>query len=380
MPGLKNLLRLSLSAIVVVQLAATAFVVATGADAQIAVRRSPIVTAQARFGVGGETQAPEDIAQWDMICFCETTVGTPHSVIRMDTNGRILFKALGGATLATLRAAVPNLSESQLRTLEDWSLVHKSGGTYWTSFPALGPDKSRSLRAALNQEARALLPRISKDAATISQILAKEELETHAYAVIFSYVLDGLVWDELKAKGIGVPWAVTADHPFWNGLFWAVFPKRSEAPGTDTFANGPVTVRVLWTAKTLPALNRMMNSPEFTAWLKMNSSLPIRSKMTNFRYQGEYIRFPVIANDSSDPIFKAGSRMAEKIAERIVVRDWSGFAPGTDRRQAAVIAAHEFIWECLTALRHAGVVTAPPQKSQDDLKSLAPFVIATVAR
>jgi hypothetical protein len=43
------------------------------------------------------------LADFDLICFCNSRVSTPHFVVRMDDNGAILYTARAGATRGRVR-------------------------------------------------------------------------------------------------------------------------------------------------------------------------------------------------------------------------------------------------------------------------------------
>lgn len=88
------------------------------------------------FGQGGQASgsAPTDISKWDLICFCITSVNTPHFAVRADTNGQVLYYAQNGATKAQLQQAIgAPLAESQLALLRDWRLLKLNGDVYTTS-------------------------------------------------------------------------------------------------------------------------------------------------------------------------------------------------------------------------------------------------------
>jgi hypothetical protein len=99
----------------------------------------------AQASPGKVESLPNDLSQWDLICFCVTSVNTPHFAVRADTNGRILYLAQNPITKAQLQQdlGVPVL-ESQLALLSDWRLLKHDGETYVTNIPILGPEKIAS--------------------------------------------------------------------------------------------------------------------------------------------------------------------------------------------------------------------------------------------
>ena len=47
--------------------------------------------------------APDDLAAWSLHCFCITARRTPHGVVRLDRNGRLLHAARHGISRGALR-------------------------------------------------------------------------------------------------------------------------------------------------------------------------------------------------------------------------------------------------------------------------------------
>src|SRR3954468_16129691 len=78
-------------------------------------------------------QAAPSIGDWDLVCFCNSRVRTPHFIVQMDNNGEILYAARAGTTREALQRAGIRASESQLRLLEDWSLLSDSAGVLRTA-------------------------------------------------------------------------------------------------------------------------------------------------------------------------------------------------------------------------------------------------------
>ncbi|WP_125795948.1 hypothetical protein [Amycolatopsis sp. WAC 01376] len=46
---------------------------------------------------------PDDLAKWGLHCFCLGARSTPHHIVRMDDNGRLLFRARLGVSRTELR-------------------------------------------------------------------------------------------------------------------------------------------------------------------------------------------------------------------------------------------------------------------------------------
>jgi hypothetical protein len=111
------------------------------------------------FAQEATTTEPRDLSKWDLICYCITSVGTPHFAVKADTNGRILYAAQKGLTRKQIEEAVPSPAlTSQLGLLRDWRMLKRTGDIYTTNIPVLGPEKMDQMRARMTEMARGIEP------------------------------------------------------------------------------------------------------------------------------------------------------------------------------------------------------------------------------
>ncbi|GGZ44964.1 hypothetical protein GCM10011273_34630 [Asticcacaulis endophyticus] len=89
---------------------------------------------------------PEDLTQWDLHCFCINAVRTPHRIIKMDDNGRLLFLAREGISIAALRQRGTRVTDSQINLLETFNMLRREGDVVTTAIPVLGPAQMAPLR------------------------------------------------------------------------------------------------------------------------------------------------------------------------------------------------------------------------------------------
>jgi hypothetical protein len=333
-----------------------------------------IISATALYGgvatSAAGSNAPDDLSKWDLICFCNTVEYTPHRVLKADDNGRILFYASKGATKEQLAAASLKPLESQLMVLRDWHLLKKDGDIYTTSIPVLGPDRISHIRSVLHSIAAQVADHSRSDVAVIVRALRERHLDEHEYAVVFSYVLDGLVWERLDARSTAPNWDITASHPFWSGLFWATFPKREGVPGTNSRQLGNVTLRLMWTDETLPFISNLQSSPDVEAFLKsikdgQANAAPIKSKDGEWRLVNAdgTMQVPVIHERKGDVIYDAGMRISDalvsKLLEPKLLKSLKPYIPYASDYEESIIIAHEFIWSVLDAMLAKGEITKP---------------------
>jgi hypothetical protein len=164
---------------------------------------------------------------------------------------------------------------------------------------------------------------------------------------------------------------VTPDHPFWNGAFWAVYPKRSGVPGTNDVFEGRVTLKMLWTDRTLEPMNALGQSAALRELLKSVDesrldSTPIQlSNGAVWHLSGlnGELKVPVIHQHEDDPIHHKGKLIAACVADALT-KDPSaqailGSIPKVNPQEALPIITHEFIWDLIDRLSADGAVHPP---------------------
>jgi len=164
---------------------------------------------------------------------------------------------------------------------------------------------------------------------------------------------------------------ITADHPFWSGALWAVYPRR-EAPGTNSRSYGGWSLWVMWTQPVQPLLAPLYRSSLVEPFLSdieksgTVSDPDVRSQMLALGILAAdgKPRVPIIREVDSDAVFSSSRAIAHKISEGMLRATQ---APGLlaltgarDRGVALIIAYHEFMWELLAYLEKTEVVFPPP--------------------
>ncbi len=301
---------------------------------------------------------PDDLAEWGLHCFCLGARSTPHHVVKMDDNGRLLFRARLGVTRTELRQHGIDPLDSQIALLRAYHLIAVEGERLETTFPVLGSEETAGLRIRMAELAEVVAAEVATDVTALADVLTDQGLTRSVYAVLFGYVIDGLIWDRLRSDGLLPSGELSVERPYWNGAFWAVYPPREGAMGTNEIEEAGVRLTMVWTDETVRALNRLAEAPALRSALRAVSrgSLPREALVAD---GGEVWTLfdderrptiPVIRRRDSDPLHKIGLRIAEKIVSALV----------RELPQASVVvAAHELIWSVVDALEMAGMVRRP---------------------
>jgi hypothetical protein len=299
---------------------------------------------------------PPDLAEWGLHCFCLTARQTPHSIVRLDDNGRLLYRAVRGVTVAALRNEGFAAGESQIRLLQAFGLLRKTGDRLATAFPVLGSDVVVPLRGRIADVTHDLAEAIAADAAGICTILGNAGHAASAYAVVFGYALDGLLWRRLARRNVLPATRLGIDHPFWRGAFWAVHPERVGAAGTNETEEGRASLVTVWTA-------------ELAASLRMTTVIgPVRDacRRVDDEHDGLFasgLPVPVVKARRGDLIHRLASRIAAIVARFLLDpprgRVLLGLLPGVAGEVATVIVAHELIWDLMARCVANRIVPEP---------------------
>jgi hypothetical protein len=303
----------------------------------------------------GSQDVPDDLAQWGLHAFALGARSTPHSVVAMDDNGRLLYHAREGVTLGELEARGVTASQSQLALLRAYDLVTVDGDRVTTAFPVVGPEVFGPLRPRIRRLAADLVPRIGGAVAAISAELDRRGHAGGDYAVVFGHAVDGLLWDRLRTHGLAPTTELSIERPYWNGAFWAIYPPITGAAGVNEHQGTEATLVMVWTDATSSALWDLARSEAGSALVNDPTG------------QND---IPVLAADDGDPLHRHSMSIADVIA-RTLRTDPGAQAlldaiPDGGRHEDVLILAHELIWEIMEALVAAGHLLLPPGMSGQD--------------
>lgn len=328
-------------------------------------------------------QAPS-IRDWKLVCFCNSRVRTPHFVVQMDNNGVILYAARSGTSRTRLRADGIPTSDSQLRLLVDWELLKVQGDSLRTAFPVLGPDATKTLRAELRTLATRVLPDLRPLVDSAVRLMRQRMDSTAVYSAVFSYILDGLVWDSLAPGAELVATDITVDHPFWHGAFWAISSERDNAPGTNSSRlDDSASALLTWTQTTLELQQRLETGKNGAAIARaVRQSDPATLPATLAPYKlfspDRKPRFALIDERGSDPTPAAARALAGAIARGF--RSWieKSDLPRrlgiSDSGLATLILYHEHMWDLLDGMVAGGAFPKPVTPRQPTPSDIAPLI------
>jgi hypothetical protein len=325
----------------------------------------------------GDAVSPPDLREYALHCFSPAARRTPQSLVGLDTNGRILCAARRGASRAELDACGPT-TESQLVLLELFGLLSQSGGIYRTLFPILDAETLREVEPAVNRAAEQAHAAIRDSVRAMGAMLRRQGFDGFGYAVVFGHAIDGRTWDELGRRGLLPPTELSIGEPWWRGTFWARYPRRADAAGTNEVRiGGGARLVMVWTEPVSGPLRDLERAAELVAHLRamLEGSPPPAATLTDgagrrwVLQRGQRPVIPVVRD--GDEIDRHARIIARHVA--IVVEQLAAGQgpPETDHPARTVILGHELIWELTHRLlanedvdQPAALSTAAPTTEQ----------------
>lgn len=289
---------------------------------------------------------PDDLRAWSLHCFCLGARSTPHRIIAADGNGRLLLMARHGIVRQDLSEF--EALETRLALLAAYDLVRIEGEIVRAAFPILGIEESRHLDKCAGNLADRHIDKAEAFARTIAADLAGVGLARSREAMIFGHVLDGLTWTVLAKMDALPDTGLSIDHPYWNGAFWARYPRPAETGGTNEVHAGNATLVMVWVDANAAALSAIGAAPATWQALK---ALPVGAK--SMELLG--MRIPVVSDEAPPG---SGEGLARLAAECILegTRELESVLANIDPKIRTVIFGHDLIWALAERLHERGVL------------------------
>lgn len=334
------------------------------------------VVPAARSQVAHQDEYPADINRYEFLGYSGgQEILSADAVVRADNNWSILLACLGGKTREELRAMGVDFTESQVMLLSAMRFVEVKKETgpekIVTTLPILGVNEKQALIQRVRAAAREVEPIIREDLSALVKTLKEAGFEDRAFSILFSAVVDGLVWFPLRAQGFVTEFALTPQRPLYDGVFWAYSPKRDFRCGTNIAMGQDVFVVLNWSDGPQEKIQQAFNWPNLRLLHDdlVQHSLVVQEGLKRelapygiFDENGR-LTVPVIEMKADAPLFQLCQSIAVKIVMSIgqklnpeALKEEFGFS---DKEQAFVVAYHEWMWEFMGYLEERGVLKKP---------------------
>lgn len=305
--------------------------------------------------------------------YVTATGSGPQSVLDVDNNVELVFACQTPQDLQTLQSRKIEVTESQLLLLAAWHLLEQDDqGRFQTSFPILGPSKTAELRRMARQAAEKIASELDPDIHRFLNVLESRGWQKNGFTLLFSLVLDGLVWDILEERGTVPPREISAESPFWAGTVWVLYPQRALSCGTNTVAEGGLAVKINWSPQAIPQMHLLVTGRGMEALFSAArsggaSNDPQVRRMFQgyglFDEKGTWVVPNLRANAETDPVYGASQRLAARVAERLDEGQRSDalqrLIGAGARSDLVIIFYHELMWELLDLLDERNLVHLP---------------------
>lgn len=305
--------------------------------------------------------------EWNSIAFCSYTMYHPFKYVKADNNWEIIRALQTPHTRIELDSIGIGNTDSQLMLLQIEGLIDERDDGKWISLmPVLDSLQTVAVRAFSRNVADDLYPRIKDDCSALVDFLKQQKQSESAFAILFSYVLDGKV---LKAFHTYEEMQSAAT---WEGACWALYFPRDFSCGTNTYDK---RLAVCWNK----------NQPEFVR-TELNRETFIGPFLEDYEKYGKIVS-PAVADQAQNlgitaadgslriPVIDTGDNDAalNVFSHRItdtIVRYFtdSGIATafqekfGIDssrKKLASVMLYHEVMWELVDLLVADRVIHYP---------------------
>jgi len=326
-----------------------------------------------------EGYAP-DIEQYEFLRFSGGQERmSPDRVVRADNNWEILLACLERKTKKELKGMDIKFTESQLMLLRAMRFIDYDDEVIRTTMPILGVKEKQELISYLRRLAQDMEPVLKDDIHQLKEILTSQGYPDHVFSILFSGVIDGVVWFPFRAQGLVKEFSLSEERPLFDGVYWAYCPKRDFRCGSNIAIGKETFVVVNWSdgpQKKIQKVFHWENLYSMQEQMDQHGQIvdeDLISQLIPYGVVDEqgHMTVPVFEMKLDDPVFLACQSMAEKIVGFInqnldieALRTEYGFS---DKEAAFVVVYHEWMWEFMEYLVEKGLIDKPLAFKQPEL-------------
>lgn len=319
---------------------------------------------------------PSDFAQYEFLRYSGgQEIFSPEKIVSSDNNWEILLSCLGGKTREELQENGIDFTESQLMLLKAMGFIDYIKGPepekLITILPILGFSEKKALIQKVRSLANEIAPQLGDDLKNLEEALHKKGWGGHTFSILFSAVVDGIVWFPFIEQGFVKEFALDQSRPLFDGVYWAYYPKREFRCGTNIAIGDDVFMILNWSDGPMQKIQEVFHWDNLYA---LRDEFLKHGRVTDEELKSEIIPYHVVNDDghftvpmiemkADDQIFLICQSLAAKIVGFIgqnldldKLKEEFGFA---DKEKAFVVAYHEWMWELMEYLDGQGLVRKP---------------------
>ena len=323
--------------------------------------------------VEGQEGSLNNIKENEIICYCVAQQSTPDFILSLDNNWELVLKLKHARTISQLDSLGIKYTLSQLQLLQQWSIITKTeNGAYKTTINLFDSIQTKQLRDYSKELSKNIILQITPDIENLKLNLKQIDREKNIYTILFSYILDGKVWDDLENKKLILKNEISLDAPLWKGEFWSLYPKRDFSCGTNSISDSGYSIKVNWSENIIPKMIPFVS--RFDLQEKILNDLISKGKVENEEAKnvfGPYNFFdkngnftvPIIKEENNNTTYKIAKAISEKVTSFIEtqfdnskLKKMFGF---DNSSQMIIILYHEMMWDMLNILEQQNIITRP---------------------
>lgn len=315
--------------------------------------------------------------------FVDCRMSHPGHFLNLGNNWEIVNVCKSGKSIDELKAMNIKHSQKQLNNLIACNLLQFDNNKYITAFPLFNEKETKEIRAISKNISNDIFKIIEKDFNILMNEVEKQGFKKNLYTILFSYVMDDLVWKELENRKIVTMRVIDVENPFWAGNIWFM-AKRNFSCGTNTYdADNNYLLKINWSENQTVLINSF---PQETFLQSLSqgkhtnlSLIDIANKYGITDLNGN-ITVPVIERNDNDKIHVISKKIANDITDYIVNQyNYDEFVKTyniNSKNESIVILFHEIMWDLLDVMQEKNLLSMPiafsnPEKAlNSDLKDI----------
>jgi hypothetical protein len=189
--------------------------------------------------------------------------------------------------------------------------------------------------------------------------------------VLFSCVVDGLVWFPFRDQGLVSEFSLSQDKALFDGVYWAYYPRRDFRCGTNIALGEDVFVILNWSDGPKDKIQKIFNWKNLRSIHRqfVQSGRIIKEELKqqlmpyNIIDKNGKPTVPVIEMNTEDSVFMSCQSIATKIVHFIMnnldLEKLQTKYELPDKESAFVVIYHEWMWEFMEYLVEREIIAKP---------------------
>ncbi|MDH5403486.1 MAG: hypothetical protein OEZ01_18015 [Candidatus Heimdallarchaeota archaeon] len=312
----------------------------------------------------------DDLKNYKLIFFGSSRFYSPHRVVNIDNNGKILFYCIKPRSLVEIQNH-HQILDSQLDLMRLYNLLKRNNnGTYQTNFPVLTVDQFDDLMNFTRIIAEKLYFHIKTSLIDLIKQYLEEYGGNNPYSFIFSYLFDGKVWSFLMDATNPVSNNNEDESILWSGLFWAVVNKREFSCGTNSWTDGNYTFMVNHSDSNKQIITTLYND-NYTIGSLLQDISPdfiVRDKIKQDHLRSLHLidhngKLTLIKIKNNSPLLSLSNDLAKSIADyffkTIDLTKLKELIPVKTEIDLITILYHEILWDLMEIIESNQLIYRP---------------------